>query len=525
MKSVLISVDFVKDQNGNLRPTELNTSTVPSLRLNEYPLTIENFESNFNGIFNHQGLYNFVTSNNINKIVVINNSMTSDVTYLRVFCEFYNLTFENIKIENDQPIPDLDDDETTLFIRIAFDPFALIDDLYARDNFEFYNLIVSESFFIPTSFNTELGLDSLPFESPQDEFWPNYILKPRTPGYSFNEYPVLYQFSDETQLNNKKTELKDSEFLSKYIINSGSLSEKDGRTVSYRNMSLIAGSDLHVIDLINYKEYNQISVDNELLIYDTPILEQTKELDKLHSTRFIPYTKIVRSFTFHFDETDVLIKSDDTLISASVLFDSTDGVEMKTINYLNDIKENLSIHQSEIDNFIFTTSSINRVTEKEKPGIFVNVTTFHEEYGEFSWYDGESNPYLLQKSGSEIIEFSKMGSYGIGDYVYSFDINKNKHIPLKITNITYEIKDYNTYFISLNPDPLFFIQLTNEEHTKDTSNLFLIQHNACIPDLCLQSNFSATCNSTCIDCGKNSTDCIQCGGSDFLTCSDPFAQS
>jgi hypothetical protein len=66
--------------------------------------------------------------------------------------------------------------------------------------------------------------------------------------------------------------------------------------------------------------------------------------------------------------------------------------------------------------------------------------------------------------------------------------------------------------ISLDPNPEFLVQIN--ENNKD---LYLIQHNACNLGQCGQI-ITNCANSRCVDCGKNSPQCVQCGGAATGTC-------
>jgi len=51
---------------------------------------------------------------------------------------------------------------------------------------------------------------------------------------------------------------------------------------------------------------------------------------------------------------------------------------------------------------------------------------------------------------------------------------------------------------------------------KENTNLFLIQHNTCFAG-CVKGEGSCT-YPECQGCGKNSTGCLDCGGTDFADC-------
>ena len=150
MRSVLISVDFIYKQDGSLHPTELNTSTKDDLSIIE--LTKDNFVDEVKGYFDHEMLNTFMIKNSLKKIVLICTS--GEGRLYKIFTEYYGYDFEKILVGHTQlTVPEVEDSEDTLIIRVAYDTYALIDDLYARDNYEFHNLIVNEPFASPVTFN------------------------------------------------------------------------------------------------------------------------------------------------------------------------------------------------------------------------------------------------------------------------------------------------------------------------------------------------------------------------------------
>ena len=106
----------------------------------------------------------------------------------------------------------------------------------------------------------------------------------------------------------------------------------------------------------------------------------------------------------------------------------------------------------------------------------------------------------------------------IGDRVMVFNKKLNSVVPLNVESITFENKNLDLYSISLSPKPEFLVQL-DEKNT----DLYLIQHNVCDARAGRCYFSVADCGRAgCLDCGKNSPNCVNCGGAATTTCLPPI---
>jgi hypothetical protein len=513
MKSVLISVDFVYRQDGTLHPTELNTSTKDELSIG-VELTKNNFIENVSDYFDHELLNSFMVKNNLTKIITI--SAGGDDRLYKSFAEYYDYQFERISVGFGQlTVPEIEDSDDTLIIRIAYDTYALIDDLYARDNYEFHNLISGESFASPVTF-IENNFDTITeFESSQDGVIPNYVVKARTPGYIETFYPRGYRFDSNEELNSLKQNLGYDEFIQKFEYND-SLSLIDGRTHHLRTMSLICGGTLEVLNLVHYKSINSVSTLNERLVYENEI-DSNKRLNDLFLSKYYPNWLSKSGLNFHSSATDFILRPNDTLIPFS---DLRIDDELKYIFYTQELSDFEEQDFSIFKNPELGTTNVIALT-KTRGGILVNITATHEEYGTFTWDDGVGNSYVVRKSSqtNDEVMYFKAGKIEIGDSVMVFNKKLNSVIPLKVESITFSYKDIDLYLISLTPKSEFLVQLD-----ENNTDLYLIQHNACDnrPGRCFFSVASCPNGTVCSDCGKNSPNCVNCGGSATPTCQPPL---
>lgn len=504
MRSVLISVDFIYKEDGTLHPTELNTSTKDDITIRS--ITNENFETSLEGFFDHKLLNSFMINNSLLKIKTIG----GDSRLYKAFANYYGFDFEHISVtEGSIIVPDVDDSDDTLIIRIAYDTYALVDDLYARDNYEFHNLIKDEPFSNPVTF-TENDFDTInEFEPSQDGVIPNYLIKARTPAYEVTEYPKAYRLDNVEELNELKKNLGNNEFIQKYEYNS-SLSLIDNRTHHLRTMSLICGPTLEVLNLVQYKSINFVSTQNELLVYDSEI-DNNKKLNNLFLSKYYPTFYSKTGLDYHMDETDYVLKPDNTLTSFKNL---QIGDEVKSIFFNKEMAGELEQDFSVLENPIIGTSAIGGL-RSSRHGIFINITAANETYGTFSWYDGIGNSYIMRNPHlqNNIVSWTKAGVIETGDEIMMYDKSTNQIVPLTVQSIFYDIKNINLYNISLNKHPEFMVQLDSSN-----SDLFLIQHNGCNGLYCYDGTFFGCGGGTCNDCGKNSFGCVNCGGASTTNC-------
>ncbi len=151
MRAVIIGTDFVRDTDGSFKAIETNTNIHPGVSLKYY------FDVNI--------LDQIVSGSTINEIHFINKKVLAagyqpeiDLTpdsaesiansaglpnpnlrqLLEHYCQNRGITFNNIVLDNNSvTVPYIEDTPNKLIIRISYDVTALIDDTYARDNWEF----------------------------------------------------------------------------------------------------------------------------------------------------------------------------------------------------------------------------------------------------------------------------------------------------------------------------------------------------------------------------------------------------
>jgi hypothetical protein len=512
MRSVLITTDLIRRADGALTPAEINTDSSYELRRTNGDITGDTFIENWGDYFEHVEFHTFLQNRNISKLTVINH--TGGITPMfESFSEYYNYEYTFVQVSAGSiTIPFVEDADDTLIIRVSYDTTALVDDLYARDMFEFHDLIKEEAFASPVTFNTgeENNIDTITFEPSIDGIVPNYLVKPRVPGYEKGLYPKVYRLDTIEELEALKLTIGENEFIQKYEYNE-ELGTVDNRVSFIRSFDLIYGSNLDVQHLMTYKSINSVSTKNTLLRYENE-LDENKRLNKLATAKWHPSYTLSNSLYYHFDETDRILIPDLTTKLATEL---VNGDIVLGINFNEEIKKFQSYPVESLETFTTGNASITTLEPNEYDCIFINITAIDENETEYNWYDGIGNNYLIQKQGGDNVQYlsDNSGFIEIGDNVFVFNKTTNSVKSLTITDVFFDIKPLTTYKISLvNEFREFLIEL-NED-------IFLIQHNAGCRAEC--GTFFYCGSSTCALCNKNSINCPVCSvyGSQYICNSD-----
>jgi hypothetical protein len=136
MRTVLIGSDFMYDKTGNLKPIEINTA------LGWHGNKLESDEE----AIDLTNLLSFINTNGFTKVVYIGEIDELSLSFSNALNEM-SVEYEYLVVPNTSiTIPYVEDNDTTLIIRSAYDTTAIVDDNYCRDKVEFLELIKSEAF-------------------------------------------------------------------------------------------------------------------------------------------------------------------------------------------------------------------------------------------------------------------------------------------------------------------------------------------------------------------------------------------
>ena len=188
MRTVLLGSDFMYDKNGSLRPIEINTAV--GYHYNK-------LESNEEA-FDLTSLLSFINTNGFTKVVYIGEIEELSLMFSNALNEV-SVEYEFLLVPNTSvTIPHVDDNDTTLIIRSAYDTTAIVDDNYCRDKVQFLELIKSESFGAQFAYiNDDNALVNYITTIPDNGEHPNFILKARYPQYDREVFPKLFKVSSQ----------------------------------------------------------------------------------------------------------------------------------------------------------------------------------------------------------------------------------------------------------------------------------------------------------------------------------------
>ena len=317
MRAVLVGNDYLKDNNGNFKHLESNTSVLPSFaRAEDY--------------FNKSVFDQFLLDNNITSIVIIDalgptllqdgldkqhdgNSSHQKISHMlsNVYGETHNVSF--ITQNQDGSLPLIEDADDKLILRIAYDDNALVDESYCKDNFGFLKLISdSNPNSLPNVFfndGNEISVDTIGTTITDNGNHPNFIIKERYPTTNYKNYPKVYRINSVEELNTLKNGLNSNELLQEYICNTNDLI--DGKLKTYRHITILYGSDLSVLNSFDvFCHSNRLPI-TDVVDYDGT----TNELSPWERPKYLQKTgSTAVSKLYTGSENDNVKKSDGSLV-------------------------------------------------------------------------------------------------------------------------------------------------------------------------------------------------------------------
>jgi hypothetical protein len=539
MKAVLVATDYVKDINGEFKVLEINTQTDILFKdANDY-LDLDSLEQ-------------LVSDNGITNIEIIipkhSQRMVFDIE--RPIEQISGVYFENSIYDRFNPngvtvnlhyttqgsitIPDIEDSDTTLIIRISYDSTALIDSMYCADNFEFLKLMYdADSSSIPATYinDSEFGFDTIGTSIRDNGNYPNYIIKERFPTTNYQIYPKILKISDIEELNSIKSNLLSNTILQEYVFNADDVLE--GKLQTYRVLSLVYGSNLDVLDISHpfvhtnacaFGETADFDTNNELALWERPCYLQ-KYVNKNEGT-----------FRYDFDSESKIFMPDGSLTNIDTLIT---GSTIKTLNFADmpttegTIAENMWSQSFDSLSSSLEVTTTNVVANESKDRM-VWLKTIELSNG--SVFSDVNDSKCVSKIGEQSeYKFNRIENIDLNDSILLFNTETNTIEEATVLNIEYSYELMNVY--SLNVEPIDAL-LTAEEGV-ETPIYFIFQHNfaQCQMVCCsgswpvvsyqqCPSNGSGWCTSNwphtydiCVD-GSYPGNCYACVSSCYGSCQD-----
>lgn len=490
MRTVLIGSDFMYDKDNNLKPIEINTSV--GWHYNK----LENNED----ILDLSGLTSFISQNSFTKIVYIGNITYLD-SRLESFASDLSIEYEYFKVTGDSiTIPYVEDNDTTLIIRSAYDTTALVDDTYCRDKVEFLKLIKDATCKSQFAYVDESGTLVNHIDTINDNGeHPNFILKARYPNYDKSLYPKLFKVTNQQELDVVLATLTEDYLLMEFLFNPSKLHQD--HISLYRGLSLLFPPNLESISLGGYTTFcnNVVTSEKE---YDSETFELTSSNGCYVTGDFL--YKVPK-----LEKTDLVLMADGTTKLAE---DLQVGDLIKTIDIPNpfsvlnyDETVNYKITFDELSEG--TTYSTNKILKKAEINNWCYVTTINFTDGT-DWLDTEGSKYLSIKNDE--VRFLSIrpnspeeNTLKIGDKVIllnTSDLETPSFVEKEVSNIETSSQFFGGYIIEVEREHLFLTRASAEDDT----SFVAIEHNAAP---CYEGYYSG-CNYS-IYCAKNEPFC--CG--------------
>ena len=507
MKAVIVATDFLKDTDGSFKILELNTN-------------VGNVIGDINNYFDIEEFNQFVVSNGIEVIEFINQSIGSNdgiidtemtelstpKTFNVLLSEYYSgsstvsVTIHNVE-STSATIPFIEDASNKLILRNAYDSTALIDDTYAKDNFEFLKLMYdADTNSIPKTYfvNDILGIDSIGEVIRDNGEYPNFIVKERFPTTNYEQYPKIYKITSIEELSNLKSSLPSNTLLQEYILNENDL--LDNKLQTYRSVDIVYGSNLEVMNLFSPYVHTNSTIlspsadfdsNNELQYWERPIYLQ-KVGNNIDRNQYKNY-KV--------DADSKILAGDGSLKSINdiVLGDTLKSVHLNNLGW-ND--NDMLVYSASADDVTIGSSIINtNVTGIES---FEEVSFWLKEItlNDGTIFSDVDTSTVLAKSVRDtynIFKFTPFRGLQSDDSIVVVNTTTNELEIKTISSIQYSYNKETIYKLDVEASDLY---LSMAEQS--TSPIYgLIQHNP--PMMC----FSNCCNYSYWYCGN------PCGGGTY----------
>jgi SepF-like predicted cell division protein (DUF552 family) len=489
------------DRDGNLKPIEINTSVgwhYNKLENNEEALDLSELSA-------------FISARSFNKVVYIGNISYLNTT-LETFTAGLSLEYEYFKVtEGSLTVPFVEDNETTLIIRSAYDTTAIVDDTYCRDKVEFLKLIKDQTFGSQFAYLDDNGdlINYITSIADNGEH-PNFILKARYPNYDRSQYPKLFKVATQEELNVVINTLTQDYFLMEFFFNPSTL--VGDHLQLKRGLSLLYPPTLESIPLGGYATFctDVVTVEKQ---YDTETFELTSPNNAYITTDFTHKTPKL-------ERTDLVVMADGT---TKLAVDLEVGDLIKTIdipnpfnvnNYEETVNYKITVDELEAG----TTYSTNKILKKATMDTWCPITTLNFTDGS-DWLDTEGSKYLAVKNNE--VRFLSIrpnspeeNTLAIGDTVLLLDTS-NLETPTFVEKVVASIETtsqfFGGYIIEVEREHLFLTRASLE----DTISYVAIEHNAvpCYDGYYSGCNYSIFCSKGIpFCCGATYTCRSSCAG-------------
>jgi hypothetical protein len=468
MKGTIIGSDLL-EHNGDVKFLEINTNT-----------TIYNTGAD---MLDYDVFFNMLNENNINELHFV---WTEGDSYyplneefrfkdiLEERCVENNISFNEYQVTMGAvTIPYIEDAPNKFILRMSYDTTALVDDTYCADKFEFFNLM-SGSGYTPKTFQVDesIGIDTFDTLDMSNPLHPNVLIKARVPEYDNKSYPELHTLTQESQLENLKTNLPTGYLLQEFLYSEDNLVE--GRYSIIRSIDIIFGSELDIINMGGYRQSTIIPVN----FSENEFVESTTKLNQKSRYKYITKLTDGKYRDYHTDNDSVILNYDGTLSDVDTI---QLGDYIRSINFVDfNNNEAANFEEGKINvlgwdstvqqsNTTLTpmSSSLVGLYSASVDTMYIRITTTDGK----SWVDAPSTTYYIEESGSLSTRFEMLNRMYIGDKLVITDKDTNELTTLEISNLEMEYGVKTIYSLDFEPSDLFLVDFGEGD--------FGIMHNAC----------------------------------------------
>ena len=446
MKGTFFSADFIKHSDDSLRLLELNTDT-----------TI--VDSEINDI-DWSPLFNVLSTNNITNLAVIYKPYLHqgvvDHLLAAVSSSASYITKVDTYEENIYSLYALspDDADDKFILRLAYDEGAVFDSNYCKDNIQPLNLFAdydSGSLVTPYYYSSSAEDDiynTLEYNINPANI-PDAVVKLNVGNYRnpLKFYKIGSESdTNENRWNNFVNEIKDEgTIIQQFNYNNSAIS--GSKVSSVRSFNIVYGSNLDVLNVLNYKVYSSFelpeNLDGEYNASTTTNLLNDKHYFE-YSTNFIKFG------LNGLYESHSIYKTDDSVVT---LADAAVGDSLKSyfISGSPQVEQDYiikgwSITGSSLPSGSYVTASsvVFKDSTPIKHGSLVEVLIDDDPI-----YCGTGKQFLIYDSSSNVIRYELAGY-----------LDQNNHYLVDVSGSIKDISEANFY---LTPDTLNIVELDLED--------------------------------------------------------------
>ena len=499
MRTLLLGVDFMYDKDGNLIPIEINTNVgwdgtgviENSSALNE----------DYSEIVDLSELEAFITEQSFNKVVYIGivPAVSSGLSKIAIKL---GLEYHQEKLGSGGiTVPFIEDNDTTLIIRSAYDTTALVDETYCRDKINYLSLIKNEQFGTQFAYvdNTSTLINTI-ITLVDNGNHPNFILKYRYPSYDKKVYPKLFKATTQEQLNTIiQNNVTSDYFLTPFYLNESKLYQ--GNITVTRVLSLLIPPALTSITLGSYAKSSDLSILGLTPTFNSSTFELDQELRGAYLVQGNNFASPKLS------DDDFIEMADGTFKTAEAL---QIGDEVLTIDIPNptntDLVNEFANFHIDYDTLVSGSSySTNRITNKVRVNRLTEVVkiTFTDST---DWYDTANSSYLTDVDGD--IKYTQIKKLSKGDILVLVNSNNTSSVDYvqKTIDTVETVKEmFSGWDITVENQHMFLTVsqpelLTTDPSQKPTSYVAIEHNNIPCP-------YTTQCVSNSPQCPKAAPTC------------------